>query len=88
MPPRARFTTLVASQPSHRVPNLLTFRSVEDLSLTLAFALGVARAVTEAWTSQAPMDETFTLAGPRSDHFSLRRQDTGWQGIVMALDDV
>ena len=43
VPPRTRFTTLVAAQQSHRVPNLLTFLSAEELSTTLATALGVPR---------------------------------------------
>ena len=69
------------------MPNLLTFRSVEDLLYTLATALGVPRAVTEVWESQAPKGETFTLSGPHPDHLMLRQRDTGWQVIVTARDD-
>ena len=88
VPPQTRFTTLVPTQQSHRVPNLLTFHSVEGLSTTLAFALGVPRLITDSWAGQALPDVLYTLAGPRPHHVTLRRGATGWQVIVSALDDV
>ena len=73
---------------SHRVPNLLTFHSIKELSFTLATALGVPRTVTESWAEQALPDTAYTLAGPRPHYVTLRRGGPGWQVIVSVLDDM
>ena len=71
VPPRARFTTLVANQTSHRVPNALKFLKADALALTLAIALGVPRMVVENWVTHAPIDTAFPLrlSGTRPAHF-------------------
>ena len=71
VPPRARFSTLEANQRSHRVPNMLTFQTVEDLATTLAAAVGTPRLTVTSWALQADRDVQYTLAGPRQDPLLL-----------------
>ena len=75
--PRARFSTLEANQPSHRVPILLSFKSAEELAITLATAFGIP----------AELDIQYTLGGPRQHHIFLWKRLASWQVSVTALDD-
>ena len=87
VPPRARFSTLEANQPSHRVPNLLSFRSAEDLAITLATTFGVPRTTVLDWAAGADLDVQYTLGGPRLHHIFLWKRLASWQASVTALDD-
>ena len=56
---------------SYLVSNALTFKTVGELALTLAIALGDPRAVVANWEVHAQIDTTFTLSGTRPAHFTL-----------------